>query len=145
MQFLANEIQEPIIKQYLETCNKNATYTSHQTCDGFIQQLDKFYWKEVQTRLKNATDIAIYADESTKAARKEMLGIFIGCFDETLKEFKMDYISLTEVSSTKSEVVLAAIERTFLEKDIDISKIRFTCLDGTNSMSGKTFFLFSEI
>lgn len=134
--FLANEIQEPIIKQYLETCNKNATYCSHETCDSLIHSLEQFYFEETRERIQKSEDIVIYADESMSAARKEMLGIFIGSFDEADKDFKMDFIALTEVSSTKSEIVMEAVERTLREKEIDISKTRFSCLDGTNSMSG---------
>ena len=54
-----------------------------------------------------------------------MLGIFLAIFDEMDKKFKIEYASLIEVSSTKSE------------RDIDISKTRFCCLDSTNLMSGK--------
>ena len=35
--FLVNERQEPIIKQYLDTCSKNASYSSHEICDSLIQ------------------------------------------------------------------------------------------------------------
>ena len=87
-------------------------------------------------RIKQSTDIAIFANESTSATRKEMSGIFIGSFDESNKEFKMDFIALTEVSSTKSEIVMEAIGRTLRENDIDIMKTRLSCLDGTNPMSG---------
>lgn len=43
----------------------------------------------------------MYADESMNTSRKEMLQILIGCFHEDLNDFKVDYIVLTEVSSTK--------------------------------------------
>ena len=48
---------------------------------------------------------------------------------------------LIEVSSTKSEIVMHAIEKTLIERDIGISKTRFCCLDGTNSTPGKYKFL----
>ena len=35
IEFLSNELEEPIIKQ-LENCSKNATYKSHETCDSLI-------------------------------------------------------------------------------------------------------------
>ena len=66
-----------------------------------------------------------------------MLGIYISLFDETNKEFNMDFISLVEVSSTNSETVMCAIEKVLCEKDIGIEKTQFCCLDGTNSMSGQ--------
>ena len=134
--FLASELQEPIIKQYRDTCSKNVTYNSHETCNSLIQAIQKYYLEKAKERIKQSTDIVIFANESTSATRKEISGIFIGSFDKSNKEFKMDFIALTEVSSTKSEIVMEAIGRTLRENDIDIMKTRFSCLDGTNSMPG---------
>ena len=36
IEFLSNQLEEPIIKQCLEKCSKNATYKSHETCDSLI-------------------------------------------------------------------------------------------------------------
>ena len=44
---------------------------------------------------------------------------------------------LIKVFSTKSEIVMQAIEKTLTERDIDISKTRSCSLDATNSMSGR--------
>ena len=48
------------------------------------------------------------------------------------------YVTLTEVSSTKSENVMQAIEKTLKSKETDISKTRFCCLDGATIQKGKT-------
>ena len=128
VEFLSSELQEPIIKQYLDTCAKNATYISHETCDSLIHSLDNYFLTKSNERIKKCDDIVIYADESTSAARKEMLGIFLAIFDEMDKKFKIDYVSLIEVSSTKSEIVMHATEKTLIERDIDISKTRFLLL-----------------
>ena len=42
IEFLSNELEEPIIKQ-LENCSKNVTYKSHETCDSLIASLDSFF------------------------------------------------------------------------------------------------------
>ena len=141
--FLANELQEPIIKQYLDICSKNATYSSHETCHSLVQAIQKYYLEKAKECIKQSTDIVIFADESTYAARKEMLGIFTGSFDESNKEFKMDFITLTEVSSTKSKTVMKAIECTLRKNGIDIMKTRFTCLDGTNSMPSMLLYIYN--
>ena len=49
----------------------------------------------------------------------------------------MDFISLAEVSSTNSETAMCPTEKVLREKDIDIKKNQFCCLDGTNSMLGE--------
>ena len=60
-----------------------------------------------------------------------MLGIFISSFDGKNKEFNMDFISLVEVSSTNFESVMCTFAKVLIEK------IRFCCVDGTNSISGE--------
>ena len=66
---------------------------------------------------------------------------FLAIFDEMDKKFKIEYVTLIEVFSTKSEIVMHTIEKTLIERDIDIFKTRFCCLDGTNSMPGKYKYL----
>ena len=73
------------------------------------------------------------ADESTNTARSKMLGVFISSHDENTKKFYMD---LVEVSSTASDIVMEGVVNTLKARDIDIKKVRFSSLDGTNSMSG---------
>ena len=107
--FLADEMQEPIIKQSLESCNKNATYTSSDSCDSFLQAIDKFYSDDANARIKKNKDFTIYADESTSAARKEMLGIFIGTYDEEQNDVVINYLLLAQVSSAKSEIVILVL------------------------------------
>ena len=107
------------------------------------QAIQKYYLEKAKERIKQSTDTAIFANESTSAAQKEMLGIFIGSFDESNKEFKMDFIVLTEVSSTTSKIVMEAIEHTLHVNDIDIMKICFSCLNGTNSMSGMLIYIYN--
>ena len=48
----------------------------------------------------------------------------------------MDFVSLVEVSSTASDIVMEGVVNTLKARDIDIKKVRFSSLDGTNSMSG---------
>ena len=108
-----------------------------------IQAIQKYYLEKAKERIKQSTDIVTSADESTSAAQKDMLEIFIWSFDESNKEFKMNFIALTEVSSTKSEIAMEAIEHTLHENDIDIMKTCFSCLDGTNYMSGRLLYIYN--
>ena len=80
--------------------------------------------------------MVLFADESTNAARSEMLGVVISSYDEITKKFFMEFVSLVEVSSTASDIVMEAVVNTLKARDRDIKKVRYSCLDGTNSMSG---------
>ena len=135
--FLAFDLEEPITKQYLENCPKNATYDSYDTVDSLISALSEFIKKETDTKLRNASDVVTFADEATSVATKEMMGIFLSCYNENDREFVMEYLALLEVQSTKSAVILDELAKIWKEREIDPQKTRFCCLDGTDSMSGE--------
>ena len=43
--FIAFELEEPVTKQYLENCEKNATYDSHETCDSLTDSINEYLKK----------------------------------------------------------------------------------------------------
>ena len=109
LNFIAFELEEPVTKQYLENCAKNETYHCHETCDSLTDSIHGYLKKETDEKLCNVADIVIYSDEATSAAQKEMMGLFLGCFDKIEKEFMLEYLPLVEVSSTKSDLLLDKI------------------------------------
>ena len=88
VEFLSSKLQEPIMKQYLDTCAKNTTYISHEICDSLIHSLDNYFLTKSNERTKKFDDIVIYADESTSTTRKEMLGIFLAILMKWIKKLK---------------------------------------------------------
>ena len=68
--FLSYELEEPIIKQYLDNGPRNASYTSHETCDSFISCTDKYLSEQTNERLKLSADIVLFADEASNTVRK---------------------------------------------------------------------------
>ena len=122
--FLSDEINEPIVKQYLEMCPKNTAYDSSDS----LVALNSHLREKLINTLINAADLAIFADEATSAARKEMR-LFLSAYDEEKNEVVIEFVSIASVSSTKSEILL--------NNNINISNTHFSCLDGTNAMSGE--------
>ena len=133
--FLAFNLEEPITKQYLENCPKNATYGSHATADSLIFALKEFIKKQMDTKLRNASDVVTFADEGTSVARKKVMGIFLSCYNGDNQKFLIEYLVLLEVPSTKSAILLGELVKILKEPEIDFQKTSFCCLDGTNSMS----------
>ena len=138
MNFIAFEFEEPVTKQYLENCAKNATYDSHETCDSLIDSNNEYLKKETDEKLCNASDIVIYSDKATSSAQKEMIGLFLGCFDEIEKEFMLEYLSLVKVLLTKSDLSLDKTTMVLKGRNIDIKDTWFCCFDSTNSLSRGT-------
>ena len=75
--FLAYDIEEPVVKQYLDTGKKNATYQSSDSCDSFLLSLNTCFKELANERACHVQDMALFADEATSAARKEMIGMYI--------------------------------------------------------------------
>ena len=46
MNFIAFELKDPVTKQYLENCAKNATCDSLETCDLLIDSINEYLEKE---------------------------------------------------------------------------------------------------
>ena len=111
IRFLSNEMEEPVIRQYLEPSAKNATYGSSDSCDSFLVSLNPYLRNVTFQHNVSANDIALFADEVASAARKEKTDVFIGYFYEVSKSFMLDFISLISVSSTKSEILIEKIKR----------------------------------
>ena len=120
IEFLSNELEEPIIKQYLENCSKRINHMRH---DSLIASLDSFFWQETNERVRRSADIVLFADESTNAARSEMLGVIISSYDENTKKFYMDFVSLVEASSTASDIAMEGVVNTLKARDMDIKKV----------------------
>ena len=72
IKFLSNEINEPVIKQYLETCPKNAAYDSSNSYDSITVSLNSHLKEKSISTIVNVDDLVIFGDKATSAARKEM-------------------------------------------------------------------------
>ena len=77
IKFLSGEINEPVIKQYLEVFPKNASYDSTDSCDSVIVSLNFHLIEKSISAIVNAFDLVTFADETISAARKEMMGLFL--------------------------------------------------------------------
>ena len=137
IRFLSDKMEEPVLRQYLESSAKNAAHESSVSCDSFLVSLNFYLKNATCQRIVSANDIALSADAATSAARKGMIGVFIGYFDEVSKSFILDFISLLSVSSTKSEILIEKVKEIMTNCGIDITKTRFVCFDRANSMSGE--------
>ena len=75
--FLADDIEELVLKQYLDTWKKNMTYQSSDSCDCFLLSMNTYFKELVNRRAYHAQDIVIFADKAISAAKKEMNGIYM--------------------------------------------------------------------
>ena len=77
MNFLANIIQEPITKQYLNSCPKNATYLSITTAESLLDTMNFYYESENLNKIHDAPFLCLYADEAENSSHKECFEMFL--------------------------------------------------------------------
>ena len=116
VEFLSEEMEEPAIKQYLDSAAKNATYAVKDSWDSFLKAMNSYFSDQVNEELQAAEDIVVFADEATSNNRKEMMRVSVAYFSEKAKCFKLDFIGLFSVSSTKAEILLDKIKKCFLKE-----------------------------
>ena len=56
-------MEEPIIRQYLESASLNATYDSSDSCDGLLFSVNKYLQVLADEELQLAVDMVIFADQ----------------------------------------------------------------------------------
>ena len=76
IKFLSDEINEPIVKPYLETCPKNAAYDSSDSCDSILVALNSHLKEKSINNFINAVDLAIFADEANQKLEKKLWDYF---------------------------------------------------------------------
>ena len=119
--FLSDKTEETVLRQYLESSAKNATCESSDSCDSFLVSLNSYLKNTTCQCIVSADDILLFANEATSAARKEMMGVFIGYFDEVSKFFMLGFISLMSISCTESEILIEKIKEIIMNCGIDIT------------------------
>ena len=62
IRFLSDEINEPVITQYLETCPRNAAHNSSDSCDSIMGSLNSHHKEKSISTIANAVDLVIFAE-----------------------------------------------------------------------------------
>lgn len=78
--FIANTLEEPIMKQYLDHCPKNATYISNTWAESIVDAINFNVETKTSTEINDATFISSYADETENSFHKEYFSMFVTYF-----------------------------------------------------------------
>ena len=89
---------EPVIKQYFETCPKNAVNASSDSCDFIIVSLSSHLKEKPISSINIAVGSVIFVDKATSAARKGIMRLFLSGYDEQEKEVTLKFVSIVSVA-----------------------------------------------
>ena len=121
LHFLAFDLEEPITKQYLENCPKNATYDSHATANSLISALTEFYLKRNGHKIQKCFWCSNICWWSYKCCQKRDDGYI-------LKLLQSGQPGICDGISTKSAVLLDKLVKILNEPETDHQKTRLFLL-----------------
>ena len=130
-------LQEPITKQYLNTCSKNATYTSTTAAESLLDAMNIYFEKLNMREIKEARFLCLYADEAESSSHKENFSMFVSYLSPVELKVKTTFFGIVNLNGKTAAQVMDIVNQFFLAKNIKLDKILFSVLDGTNAMSGK--------
>ena len=75
--FIAQKLDEPITKQYLEICPKNATYISNTAAESMADAMNFYFESKNLAEINESNFITLYADEAENPSHKECFVMFV--------------------------------------------------------------------
>ena len=93
-------------------------------------------WKTLD--LSASVEFTLLADESTDEADRSQFAIFARYINPSTYSPNESYFGVVKLSTSKTaDALFLMIENLLLQKHIDIEKMMFSGIDGTNAMSGE--------
>ena len=135
--FLANRIQEPITKQYLSSCPKNATCLSNTTVKSLLDAMNFYYESENFSKIHDTPFLCLYADEAENSSHKEYFPMFLTYYSISDRQVKTCFLGILNLNGKKATQIMNTLKLFCEAKQIILEGVLFSVLDGTNAMSGK--------
>ena len=139
IRFVAEELEEPDLQHHVKhNFSGNVTMMSPKTVEQIIKIISDKLDTSLLDTLKLCNHFSVLADESTSDKNDSILSIYLRFLDPIEMCVREEFLSHVRLTTSHSSIALCnAIKDVFIEKFLDLTKIRFSGLDGTNSMAGE--------
>ena len=97
-----------------------------------------FYFESKNLKdINEAQFITLYADEAENSSHKETFSMFVTYYSFKEEKVVTSFLGIVNLKGKKAAEIMDVIKKFFEAKSINLGKVFFSVLDGTNSMSGK--------
>ena len=139
--FLANRIQEPIKKQHLNSCPKNATYLSNTTAKSLLDTMNFYYeWKLEQNMWRSLPLPLCW--QSWELISQRMFCNVSNLLFRKRSPSKNIFLGIRNLNGKKATQIMKTLKLFFAAKQIIFERVLFSVLDGTNAREKNTLFTF---
>ena len=137
VKFIGNDLKEHVLEEYLKLCKgrKNATYLSEFTVAEFLKLIGEYMENEALKKVRDAEQFTIMLDESTDEANRAELAVIARVVDSN-GEVENHFLTLLQLSRCDALTIFTAVYDYLKKNNIDLTKVRFTGMDGCSTMLG---------
>ena len=111
--FIAKKLEEPVKKQYLETCQKNASYTSYTAAESLIDAMNFYFESNSLEHIREAEFVALYAEKSENTSHKESFSMFVTYYSKHFQEIKTSFLGIVNLKGKTSSEIMDVILKFF--------------------------------
>ena len=124
------------LKDHLDNCQKNATYTSPRIQNEIVKTCNTYIRDQLVKRINASKCFSILADETTDISNIEQFSLCARYVDEEL-HIREDFLQFVPVYDLTGRNLADVIKKSLNEYGIDLQYLRGQGYDGAAAMSGR--------
>ena len=135
VRFVGEELEDLVFNEYLKLAghHKNATYLSKFTVSKFLEV--KWIEQETVKKIREAEYFTLLLDDSTDNANRSELSLIARAVDED-GCIQTHFLTLIQLQRCDALSIFTAVYDYLEAKEIDITRMSFSGLDGCSTMMG---------
>ena len=111
--FIAQKLEEPITKQHLETCPKNATYMSNTAAESMVDAINFYFESRSLAEINESNFITLYADEAENSSDKECFVMFVTYYSSKAQKVVTNFLGILNLKGKTAAKIMDAIKNFF--------------------------------
>ena len=111
--FIAQKLEEPITKQYLQTCPKNATYISNTAVESMVDTMNFYFESKSLTEINKSNLIKLYAHEQENSSHKECFAMFVTYYSNKAQKIVTNFLGILHLKGKTAAEIMDVIKNFF--------------------------------
>ncbi|XP_050065980.1 52 kDa repressor of the inhibitor of the protein kinase-like [Aphis gossypii] len=126
-----------VLKNYLETANKNATYLSPLIQNEIISVCNKLILEHLVANVNKSKSFTILADETTDVSNKEQITLCVRYVDLDANKIREDFLQFIEIQNMSGKGLSDVILKSMTDFGLNTKYLTGQGYDGAAAMSGR--------
>jgi hypothetical protein len=126
-----------VLKNHLETTNKNSTYLSPSIQNEIISICNKLILEHLVANVNKSKSFTILADETTDISNKEQMTLCVCYVDLNANKIREDFLQFIEIQNMSGKELSDVILKSLTDFGLNTKYLTGQGYDGAAAMSGR--------